>query len=260
MKRSCLAWIALLPLLAAGTARSEPPALPAKKDFLIFLLIGQSNMAGRGKPPEKEDLTPHPRVLVLGKPQTWLPALDPLHWDKPNVAGVGLGTTFGKVVAEALPGKTIGLVPAAFGGSQISEWAKDGKHYGPAVERAGSRSRTARWPASSGIKANRTCNPNGPRSTRPSWISSSRICADLAAADVPFIAGTLSDRLKDEGAAAVNAALLGLPARQSRTGCVEAKRLPLSGDNVHFSAAAYREFGRRYAAEWQRVAGVDKSK
>ncbi len=82
------------------------PPLTAKDHFMVFLLIGLSNMAGRGKI-EAEDTVSHPRVLGMNKADAWVPAVDPLHFDKKR-AGVGLGMTFGKVVAEALPDCTKG--------------------------------------------------------------------------------------------------------------------------------------------------------
>ena len=68
--------------------------LPPKERFHLYLLIGQSNMAGRGAI-EEQDKTPHPRVLKFTKENTWAAAIDPLHFDKPAIAGVGLGSSFG---------------------------------------------------------------------------------------------------------------------------------------------------------------------
>lgn len=62
-------------------------------DLHLFLLANQSNMAGRGAV-EQKDLVPHARVLTLRRELAWKPAVDPLHWDKPEVAGVAVGTTF----------------------------------------------------------------------------------------------------------------------------------------------------------------------
>ena len=61
-------------------------SLPAKKNFYLFLLVGQSNMAGRGVV-APEDKVPHKRVLSLNKEDKWVPAVDPIHFDKP-IAGV----------------------------------------------------------------------------------------------------------------------------------------------------------------------------
>ncbi|GIS60437.1 MAG: hypothetical protein CM1200mP2_26620 [Planctomycetaceae bacterium] len=45
--RSCL----LGCLVLASSAEAAEIRLPAKKDFHLFLLVGQSNMAGRGRSP-----------------------------------------------------------------------------------------------------------------------------------------------------------------------------------------------------------------
>jgi hypothetical protein len=63
---------------------SEPVKLPPPQQFHLFLLSGQSNMAGRGAVQE-QDKKPHLRVLMLDK----------------SAAGTGLGKTFGIQVAEA---------------------------------------------------------------------------------------------------------------------------------------------------------------
>lgn len=238
-------------LLLAGLAGTA--ALGAdKKDLLIFVLAGQSNMAGRGKPVEPQDQTPHPRVLVLGQDKSWKPAVDPLHWDKPPVVGVGLGLSFAKAVADALPDKTIGLVPTAFGGSSISQWGKDAKHYVNAIELAGAALKDGTL---AGILWHQ-----GESDTKPEAAEQyqakldeliERFRTDLKTDDAPFIAGTLAE--KSAGSEQINAIFRSLPDRLAKAGVVEAKGLQLSSDNVHFNAASYREFGKRYAAEWLRM-------
>lgn len=94
--------------------------MPEKKDFHLFLLAGQSNMAGRGKPDEQSKQA-DPKILVLNKNEEWQVAMDPLHWDKP-AAGTGIGKPFAGIVAEKSPGITIGLIPTACGGSPIRTW------------------------------------------------------------------------------------------------------------------------------------------
>ena len=113
------------PVPAAGEV--EPQIPPDRADFHLFLLVGQSNMAGRGKV-EQQDREPHPRILMLNKERTWVPAVDPLHFDKPNIVGVGLGRTFALDYADQHPEATIGLIPCAVGGSPISAWEPGGYH------------------------------------------------------------------------------------------------------------------------------------
>ena len=52
--------------LLLGFVNAQDVSLPAKENFQLFLLVGQSNMAGRGVV-EEQDKTPHPRVLMLSK-------------------------------------------------------------------------------------------------------------------------------------------------------------------------------------------------
>ena len=120
MHRAWFTLLALVGLAMAPTRQALTPALPARESFQLFLLAGQSNMAGRGKV-EAADLTPTPGVLMFDRAQTWVPAVDPMHFDKP-IAGVGLGRTFAASVLAATPGVTVGLIPTAVGGTRIDLW------------------------------------------------------------------------------------------------------------------------------------------
>jgi hypothetical protein len=53
-------------LVAPFSTAEEPIKLPAKENFHLFLLVGQSNMAGRGMV-DAQNKTPDPRVLMLNK-------------------------------------------------------------------------------------------------------------------------------------------------------------------------------------------------
>src|SRR5205823_9265870 len=61
---------------------------------------------------------------------------DPVHFDKPDIAGVGIGRSFAKALLQAAPSVSIGLIPAAFGGTSLDEWKPEGKLYADAVRRA----------------------------------------------------------------------------------------------------------------------------
>jgi len=249
---ACAATVFLPPARGADVGK-----LPDKKDFQIFLLIGQSNMAGRGKPLEDQDKTAHPRVLLLNKDETWIPAVDPLHFDKPPIVGVGLGLTFAKTVADAQPEKSIGLVPAAFGGSAISEWAKGTRHYNASIARAKVALKDGTL---AGILWHQGESDSDPAKAAIYQEKLDQLVkdlrADLESPNVPFVVGTLADKAKGDGAPVINVALRTLADRVPNTGCAIAKDLTMSSDNIHFDAASYREFGRRYAAEWLRLAMV----
>ncbi|HUU42399.1 MAG TPA: sialate O-acetylesterase, partial [Planctomycetota bacterium] len=52
-----------------------------KSKVHVYLLLGQSNMAGRGKV-EPQDREMHPRVFMLTKEGTWVPASEPVQFDR----------------------------------------------------------------------------------------------------------------------------------------------------------------------------------
>jgi len=90
--------------------------------FDLYILAGQSNMAGRGKLTDSLKTLRDDRVWMLTKDLTWVVAEHPIHFDKPAIAGVGPGLSFGIEMANAVPGVRIGLIPCAVGGTSIDKW------------------------------------------------------------------------------------------------------------------------------------------
>ncbi|MDG2127900.1 MAG: sialate O-acetylesterase [Fuerstiella sp.] len=88
-----------------------------------MLLMGQSNMVGRG---EMTRWPPHPRVLSFNRAGKWIPAVDPLH-ETSSRDRVGPGVSFARGMLHVVDqGITIGLIPCAVGGSPLSRWEKGG--------------------------------------------------------------------------------------------------------------------------------------
>lgn len=246
--------------LVSQASLAQTPALPPKENFHLFLLVGQSNMAGRGKP-TAADRTPHARVLMLDKTGAWVPAVDPMHFDKPAVIGVGPGRAFGLAVAEANPGITIGLIPCAVGGSPIDAWTP-GSYYDPTKSHpwddAMRRAKIAlRAGTLKGILWHQGESDSSAQ-LAPSYAGKlhdlvARLRAELAAPEVPFIAGQLgkfADVPWNEFRTQVDRAHRDLPQQVKRTAFVSAEGLVHGGDKVHFDADSARELGRRYAAAY----------
>ena len=217
----------------------------------IFLLIGQSNMAGRGQV-EAQDQAPHPRVMMLTRELAWVPAVDPMHFDKPERIGTGLGKTFGAVVADAQPGAVIGLVPAAFGGSALDEWAPGQPHYVNAVARAKEALKHGQL---AGILWHQGESDRAPDKAATYALRFAKFIAqlraDLEAQDVPVMVGEIGRFCPNEGP--VNAAIRQLPQLVPHCALVTSEGLagrPEEPEVVHFETPAFRELGRRYAAAW----------
>ncbi|PON48860.1 SGNH hydrolase-type esterase domain containing protein [Parasponia andersonii] len=112
----------------------------------IFILAGQSNMAGRGGvsrgiwdhyvPPE---CRPNRQILRLGAKLEWEEAHEPLHADidAGKACGIGPGMAFANEVLRARGSSVVvGLVPCAVGGTRISQWARGTLLYSGLLSRA----------------------------------------------------------------------------------------------------------------------------
>ncbi|WP_437226716.1 sialate O-acetylesterase [Planctomicrobium sp. SH661] len=248
------------PIVRAQDA--EAVTLPAKDQFYLFLLVGQSNMAGRGVVSD-EDREIHPRVLVFDKKKEWIPAADPLHFDR-SAAGTGLGKTFAIEIAKDDPDVTVGLIPCAVGGTPISSWE-------PGVFDAATN--THPWddcmarvkvalPAGElkGIlwhQGESDCKPDLSKvySEKLKELVV-RFRRELNAPDVPFIVGQMGQfpmRPWTDSHRQVDGATRDLPNQLPRIGYVNSDGLNHKGDSIHFDSAAYRELGRRYANEYFRL-------
>lgn len=242
-----------------GAAEAEK--LPPKERFQLYLLIGQSNMAGRGKI-TPESAVSSERVLKFSQENTWVPGVDPLHFDKPAVAGVGPGSSFGRAMADAAPDATIGLIPCAVGGTPLDRWCKGGDLYKQALI----RTRLAMKDGTlKGIIWHQGESDSGKEATARSYGERlakmvTDLRADLGAGDVPFVAGKLGDFLKRETKAGqpnfwpvINEQIATLPQRVPKAAVVEATGLKHRGDELHFDTPSQREFGKRYAEAMLRL-------
>jgi len=256
----CLAWVSIAALAAAAT-----PALPPKERFQLFLLVGQSNMAGRGVV-TPVDKVPHARVLMLNQAGEWVPAIDPLHFDKPAAVGVGLGRSFALALAEAYPEDTIGLIPCAVGGSPIDSW-QPGVFYPPTKSHPWDDAmRRAKLAVAAGTLKGilwHQGESDANAELAPSYAKKlgdliHRMRLELRAPNVPFIAGQLghfADRPWKEFTTQIDQAHRDLPLAVTNTALVSSEGLKHKGDQVHFDAESYRELGRRYADVYLKLVG-----
>jgi len=238
------------------------PKVPDKENFKVFLLAGQSNMAGRGEVTD-DDRTIHPRVLMLSKDGSWQFAVDPVHYDK-KVAGAGLARSFAIELASKDENITIGLVPAACGGSSIAMWEpgayfeKTNSHpYDDAIART---KRAMQDGTLSGILWHQ-----GESDSRPdNWpvykdklvALAARFRKDLDAPEVPFIIGQLgrfeAKPWTDERSK-INAAHITAAQEIRHAGFVSSFGLTSKADNTHFNTESLHEFGKRYALRYLQV-------
>jgi len=244
---------------AGSLAAARGQATPMQ----IFLLIGQSNMAGRAGV-EPADRVPHARVRMLDRDARWVPAVDPMHFDKPAVAGVGPGRAFGLALVDADSTSEIGLVPAAVGGSPIEAW-RPGEHYLPTDSHPWDDAiRRARVAMAAGTlrgilwhQGEADATPErAPLYAERLHALVRRLRTTLDAPEVPFLAGQIghfADVPWTDAHVMVDAAHRALSQHVPHTAYVSAEYLTHQGDGVHFDAVSARLLGRRYAEAWTRL-------
>lgn len=104
--------------------------IPAKEKVWVFLMAGQSNMAGRGIV-EPQDTVPDKRILTIDARGKLIYAKEPLHFYEPTRTGLDCGLSFGKKLLAKIPSDiTILLLPTAIGGSAIGQWLGDSSYRG----------------------------------------------------------------------------------------------------------------------------------
>ncbi|MBI1374213.1 MAG: sialate O-acetylesterase [Phycisphaera sp.] len=238
---------------AADDAKDDAVVLPDKAKVHVYLLMGQSNMAGRG-PLTEADKQPTPRVVMLDKHNHWTPARHPVHFDKP-IAAYGLSIDFAKTMLAQEKDKdvVIALVPCAVGGTPLSRWVKDGDLYKNAMARAkialkdGTLKGMLWHQGESDTGKDETTDTYGERLA--GMIASVR--QELEAPELPVVVGELGRFFvaRVPRGEKINAALNALPEHVEHTACASSEGLEHKGDKTHFNTEALKTFGERYAAK-----------
>ncbi|ANH81590.1 hypothetical protein A8C56_11935 [Niabella ginsenosidivorans] len=236
--------------MLAANARAQ--GIPEKLD--LYILMGQSNMAGRG--PITPDIAAEhsERVYMFTKDTKWVIARHPLHFDKPAIAGVGPGLSFGIAMAAADSSAKIGLIPCAVGGTPIEHW-KPGAYdsiskthpYDDAVARIKA---AMKYGTIKGVIWHQGESDSQPEkaSVYLSQLSVliKRIRELVGNPGLPFVVGQLG-RYRPVYAN-INTELEKLPELVPFTAVVSSEGLVHKGDSTHFDGPSAQEMGRRMAA------------
>lgn len=261
MKNQITALILYLIASLSCSTLAADLSLPKKKNMHIYLLMGQSNMAGRGNF-EDEDKTPHPRVLRLNYSNAWEVAIEPVHQDRSHNLGVGPALAFGKIMAEQEKKATIALVPCAVGGTPLSRWSRGGDLYSNALVRARIAMKDGTL---KGVLWHQGENDSIRLETAETYEDRmvkmiGNLRGDLGEPNLPVVVGqigeflyTRKDPSKSPYAKMINDALANIPNRVPHTACWKATGLTHKGDEVHFDTNSEREMGRRYAVEMTKL-------
>jgi len=245
------------------------------KNFYIFLCFGQSNMEGNAKiqPQDTADVDPRFKVLEtldcpnLGRTKgNWYTAVPPLCR---CYTGLTPADYFGRALLAKLPEKAkIGIINVSIGGCKIElfdkdnyttyvetapDWLKnmvkdyDGNPYGRLVE-------MAKIAKKSGVIKGILLHQGESNTGDKEWPMKVKLVYDNLMKDlklnpkkVPLLAGELVNTDQNGACASMNAIIATLPQVIPNSYVVPSAGCEGVADHLHFSAAGYRELGKRYA-------------
>lgn len=217
-----------------------------------ILLIGQSNMAGRGLLSEAEPLWNKDKKLKVLRNGRWQNIYRPVNPDRP-FSGTCLAESFARAYADD-HGVEVGVIPCADGGTSLNQWRVGGLLFDNAVHTAKLAMRTSNLAAILWHQGEADCG----KELYPLYVEKvsaimKALRDELDAHDIPLLVGGLGDFLKDMKEAPalanyphVNEALMEFARITPHTAFVSAEGLTSNPDNLHFNAASLKEFGLRY--------------
>ena len=222
-----------------------------------FLLIGQSNMAGRGFLHEAPPL-PKENINVLRNGR-WQPLYRPVNPDRP-FSGVCLAERFAQRYAQTYS-VPVGLIPCADGGTCMEWWMPGEALFDHAVAQARLAQRTS---VIAGVLWHQgesdTFADRIPLYEERLKTMIQALRQALGLEGVPFLMGELGDFLgvcqRDDltelkNYALINEALWHVASQMPDTAMVSAEGLTANADQLHFNAASLYTFGERYFDVYQ---------
>ena len=225
------------------------------------LLIGQSNMAGRGFSSEVMPIC-NENIFML-RNSRWQMMTEPIHFDR-AVAGVGPAASFAQAWCNANKNKQIGLIPCAEGGSSIDEWNKEGALFRHAVSEAkfamgNSELIAILW--HQGESDGRSKKYKNYYHKLNILVNSFR--KELGDLEVPFIVGGLGNYLSKSGFGRscveydlINQELLKYVENNRNCYFVTGEKLYPNPDGIHINAESQRRFGIRYFKAYQTKSSI----
>lgn len=215
------------------------------------LMIGQSNMAGRGFIDEVPMIC-NERIQMLRNGR-WQMMTEPINYDRP-VSGVGLAGSFAAMWCMENQEDKIGLIPCAEGGSSLDDWAVDKTFFKHAVNQAQFAMQDSELIGILWHQGENDSYGGGYQTYYEKLhVIVEALRKELNAPEVPFIIGGLGDFLGKSGFGLncieyelVNHELQRFVSEQKNSYFVTAKELTSNPDGIHMNAISQRKFGIRY--------------
>jgi hypothetical protein len=236
--------------------RSEikPALIPEKEKIWVFVMAGQSNMAGRGLV-EPKDTIPSERILTINRHGEIVIAKEPLHFYEPELTGLDCGMSFARtIIANAPSDVSVLMLPVAVGGSSISQWLGDSLYRNVKLL-TNFREKTEIGQQYGNIKAILWHQGESDANSRDLPLYSERIATltaifrDIAGDNnLPVLLGELGSYSADpENWEGINLQIRKYSATDPLSAVIGTSDLKEKGDKIHFNSRSQRKMGRRFA-------------
>lgn len=224
-----------------------------------ILIIGQSNMCGRGFKEEVEPII-NDKLFVL-RNGLWRGMYVPVNPDRKG-SGISLVESFADLYSKEHDVE-VGIIPCADGGTSLEQWQVGGLLFDHACYMAELAARTSTIVAVLWHQGEADCKPEKyPVYKENLAIIFEALRERLNLHDVPFLVGGLGDFLEKYFSCDihvnVNNALKEYADENEMCGFVSAEGLTSNRDNLHFCSASLRVFGERYYEEFKKLENKKK--
>ena len=223
-----------------------------KEGIQSFLMIGQSNMCGRGNLYDVEPIrNKQCYMLRMGR---WQPMCEPINPDRGINArfhpGVGLAASFADDFVKETGFET-GLIPCADGGTRIQQWQPGEILYDHAVMMTRLAMRTSHLAGILWHQGESNTPDLHEEEYRRLFLNTmNSLRRDLGAEDLPIIIGEIPGHILYGGkmldTSRFNNLLHELKEELPVCGIARAAELPLKPDHLHFCSESCRVLGHRY--------------
>ena len=219
-----------------------------------FLMIGQSNMAGRGDFGEVERIVnPSCYMLRMGRLQKMSEPINPDRaiFEGTFRSGINLCASFADRYTKHF-NKKIGLIPCADGGTAISQWQPGEVLFDHAVLMTKLAMRSSNFGGILWHQGESDCNESNISLYKERAIRMiTEIRKALGAEKLPFIFGEVSEDISERWNVGdypkqMNSIFREIQKEIPNCRLVSSKGLVLKPDGIHFNSSSLRELGNRY--------------
>ena len=243
-----------------GKIKMFKDGISKKGKVCSFLMVGQSNMAGRGDFGEVEPICNNKCFMLrMGR---WQAMSEPINPDRAILnsmfhSGVGLAASFADELSKYADIE-VGLIPCADGGTKIRQWQPGDLLYDHAVAMAKLAMCTSDLCGIIWHQGETDCRGLDEDEYRQDFLNVMTSFRKDSGENLPIIIGEISDKISPErkmdSIDRMNILLHKLQKEIPLCGIVSVEGLELKEDGIHFSSKSYRELGKRYFEKYKEIA------